>query len=197
MRMFWSRETKRDVKGESGFTLVELLIYSAMATVILVIISSFLINAVRGERDVRSVAEATTLGQLLSNSVQKGVRNASGLQLTNGVDGSILLIARTANSAVPLTWSCQAWFFDPIDGAVYTTKHADTAPISVPSGGPQGSWTVLGNGISAVAGAAVFATRPNGIDMDFYVAAGDNRDPVHLQTSAIQRNPESVGTPCF
>lgn len=182
---------------EAGFTLVELLVYAAMAVVILTLVSSFLINSLRSERDVRSVAEASSLGQLVASSVQQGVRNASGLALTNNLDGSILLVARTAGPGALLTWSCQAWYFDPIDGAVYTTERAAESPIIVPSGGPKGSWTVLGDGISAVAGAAVFATRPNGIDMHFYVAAGDARDPLRMQTSAVQRNPESVGSPCF
>jgi type II secretory pathway pseudopilin PulG len=184
--------------GEAGFTLIELLVYSAMAVVILALVSSFMISAVRSQRDVRAVTEASTLGQLLATSVKQGVRNASGLQLTNRPDGSILLMARTANpGAAALSWSCQAWYFDPVNGAVYTTKRSNETAITVPAGGPKGSWTVLGDGISAVAGAAVFATRPSGIDMHFSVSAGTSRQPVRVQTSAVQRTPGLVGSPCF
>lgn len=182
---------------EAGFTLIELLVYAAMAVVILALVSSFMISALRSQRDVRAVAEASTLGQLLATSVKQGVRNASGLQLTNGADGSILLMARTANPGAGLTWSCQAWYFDPVDGAVYTTERSNETAITVPAGGPKGSWTVLGDGISAVAGAAVFATRPSGIDMHFSVSAGASREPVRVQTSTVQRTPGLVGSPCF
>jgi type II secretory pathway pseudopilin PulG len=191
-----SRRAPAD-NGEAGFTLIELLVYAAMAVVILALVSSFMISALRSQRDVRAVAEASTLGQLLATSVKQGVRNASGLELTNRSDGSILVMARTANPGAALSWSCQAWYFDPVNGAVYTTKRSNETAITVPAGGPKGSWTVLGDGISAVAGAAVFATRPSGIDMHFSVSAGTSRQPVRVQTSAVQRTPGSVGSPCF
>jgi type II secretory pathway pseudopilin PulG len=183
--------------SEAGFTLIELLVYAAMAVVILALVSSFMISALRSQRDVRAVAEASTLGQLLATSVKQGVRNASGLELAERSDGSILLMARTANPGSNISWSCQAWYFDPVNGAVYTTKRSNETAITIPAGGPKGSWTVLGDGISAVAGSAVFASRPSGIDMHFSVSAGTSRQPVRVQTSAVQRTPGLVGSPCF
>ncbi|WP_157962399.1 hypothetical protein [Homoserinimonas sp. OAct 916] len=203
------RRTPRYVPAEksadSGFTLVELIVYMSFATVILVIIGGLFINSLKAERSIRSASEATTLGQLVAQSVQAGVRNASAVRAESDTDGD-LLIARRATAGAIAGWSCQAWYYSNAERAVYSKTTTPAAAIELPTGGPEGSWTKLGTGIDPVASSPVFqltppadppvVDAPDSIDISFSVDAGE-RPPVLIETTAYSRTPAQESEPCF
>ena len=189
------------MKNERGFTLVELLIYSMLAILVLAIVGSILINSLRAERTVRDANEATSVGQLLAQSVTTGVRNASAITLSAPEPNTQLLMVRTVTAGEVAEWSCQAWYFGA--GEVRTTRSSTAIPA--PTAASAADWTLLVEGIEP---GPIFAyvndpADPQDgrrVDLDVQVSVGDGV-PVLITTSALSRQPVPstgvVSAPCF
>jgi prepilin-type N-terminal cleavage/methylation domain-containing protein len=186
-------------RQDEGFTLIELLVYMSLFTIVLLIVGGFMISSLRVERDVTSAAGATTTGQLVSTSVQSGVRNGSGVRVFSaGADGSQMLVARTTTRGSTLAWVCQAWYYSASNQAVYTkTSTSPAVAIALPASSPAGSWTLLGSGITpSKAGVSVFDSTSNSATVNFEVTVG-TRAPVRVETKTYTRFTVAAGTPCF
>lgn len=189
-------------RGERGFTLVELMISSGLTIIVLTITGGILISGLKTQEIARSVTDAANTAQQIVHSVQSGVKNASAITVTsNMTTGTQLLLVRTVssdpNSTAP---SCQAWYYTPSNGgAVYTKKTTPAAAITLPTGGPQGIWTILGTGVSPAdpTTGKVF-NAPNGgrVELKFDVAAGSH-PYVLINTMTYNSQSTSVSSPCF
>ena len=187
---------------ECGFTLIELLVASTLSIIVLAIAGGILISGLRTQETARTVTDAATTAQQIVRSIQAGVRNASAITVTSDpVAGTQLLLARTIgsdpNSTAP---SCQAWYYTPVGGgAVYTTRTTPASVIALPSGGPQGVWTILGNGVSPAdpATGKVFNAPSGGrVELKFDVAAGTH-PYVLINTMTYTPQSMTVSAPCF
>jgi type II secretory pathway pseudopilin PulG len=186
---------------QSGFTLIELLLYVALSLVVLVIAGGILISGLRTQQTTSSVTDAANTAQQIVRSVQSGVRNASAVSVSSPFAGSQLLIARTIgsdpNSTAP---SCQAWYYTPTNGgSVYTTRTSPAALITLPAGGPQGVWSILGTGVSPsdpVTGKVFNAPSGGRVELRFDVAAGTH-PYVLVNTMTYTPQSATVSAPCF
>lgn len=197
--------------AEAGLTLVELLIAATLSLVVLAILGGLFLSAAQTQSSVRSSTQASDLGQLIARSVSQGVSNATALQVqTDSATGAQLMVARIygMDPAVDPTQgstagsSCQAWFYSPLaGGAVYTKRTTPAAAIAMPTGTPDASWALIGNGLEVQVGAApsalIFST-PSGtrVDLKFDVLNGKD-NPVHIETTATIPNPTTESAPCF
>lgn len=188
--------------SSSGFTLIELLISTGLTLIVVGIGAGILVNGIRTQDTAQTVTSAANTAQQIVRSIQSGVRNASAVSVTsNSVAGTQLLMARTIGSDPSTTAaSCQAWYYTPSNGgAVYTKRTTPASVISLPVGGPQGSWTLLGSGISPSdpATGKVFSAPSGGrVELKFDVAAGSHpyvlmNTMTHVPLSA------TVSSPCF
>lgn len=187
---------------ERGFTLIELTISTGLTIIVLAITGGILISGLRTQEIAQTVTNASNTAQQIVHSVQAGVKNASAITVTSdSTTGTQLLLVRTVssdpNSTAP---SCQAWYFSPANGgAVYTKKTTPAAAITLPTGGPQGIWTILGTGISPAdpTTGKVF-NAPNGgrVELKFDVAAGAH-PYVLINTMTYSSQSTSVSSPCF
>lgn len=177
--------------SNTGFTLVELLVYSVLMIVVLLIVGGFLISSLRAQNTVGNATQASNTGQLVSRSVGHGVRNAISLSHSPGGSGvPEVLLARTMRSDGTLI--CQAWSFDGDE--VRTTS--STGPIST----AVTSWTLLGDGmqVNTTTGATTLFTKVNEDQVNLNLKAlVAGSEPVLVQTSAVSRQPISTGVPCF
>lgn len=156
---------------ESGFTLIETIVASMLGVLVLGIGASLLLSLFRTQHNVSDYADATTTGQLISRSVEEGVRNSgaagtSGILSGAAVDGQgQLLRARVADgtSAGDVTWACEAWYYSSSTGSVLFARssssaiadpggfvwkdatHTGVAPVAAQ---PGVTWTLLGTGIA-------------------------------------------------
>ena len=185
-----------------GFTLIELLVASTLSIIVLAIAGGILISGLRTQETARTVTDAATTAQQIVRSIQAGVRNASAITVTSDpIAGTQLLLARTIGSDPKSTAaSCQAWYYTPAgSGAVYTTRTTPASVIALPSGGPQGVWTILGSGVtpSDPATAKVFNAPSGGrVELKFDVAAGAH-PYVMINTMTYTPQSMSVSAPCF
>lgn len=191
---------KRD--GASGFTLIELLISSALSLIVLGIGAGIFVNGIRSQENAQTVTAAANTAQQVVRSIQTGVRNASAIAVTSDpVAGTQLLLARTVGSDPGTTAaSCQAWYYTPSNGgAVYTKRTTPASAIALPNGGPQGSWMLLGSGISPSdpATGKVFNAPSGGrVELKFDVAAGAH-PYVLMNTMTYISLSATVSAPCF
>jgi type II secretory pathway pseudopilin PulG len=183
------------MKAERGFTLIELLVYMMLATVVLLIVGGILINSLKAEQTVRNSVEGADTGQLVSQSVTKGVRNASAIRLTAPASDSQLLTVRTTDST---GWVCRAWYY----GAGEVRMTTSAAAIATPTETEARSWTLLGDDVRQVAGVPVFTLTgaDRQVDLTLEAETGTGR-PILISTSAFSRQPvpaTGVETaPCF
>lgn len=193
-----------DSNGDSdqGFTLIELLIAAGLSIMVLVIAGGIMIAGLRTQEVARSVSDAANTAQQIVHSVQAGVKNASAITVSSDpVTGTQLLLVRTIssdpNSTAP---SCQAWYYTPSNGgAVYMKKTTPAAAITLPVGGPQGVWTILGVGISPadpITGKVFNAPNGGRVELKFDVAAGKH-PYVLINTMTYDSQSTSVSAPCF
>lgn len=160
---------------ESGFTLVEMIIASVLGVLILGIGASILLSLFRTQHNVSDYADATTTGQLISRSIEEGVRNAGvGTHPAGADDKGILagamvvgqgqlLRARVAvgTQAGDVAWRCEAWYYSDTTQSVLFAKsssliadpggftwnaaHTQVTP-AVPQAGV--TWTLLGSDVT-------------------------------------------------
>ncbi|TFC66618.1 PilW family protein [Cryobacterium sp. TMT2-4] len=188
---------------ERGFSLAELLIYMALLVLVLFVAGGLLVNGLRTQETTQSVTNASTTAQQIARSVQAGVRNASAVTVvTDAVAGTQLLVVRAIGTDPSSTAaSCQAWFYTPHNGgSIYTKRTSSPATlITVPAGGPQGVWSLLGSGVSPAdpVTARVF-NAPSGsrVDLKFNVAAGAH-PYVLINTTTYTPQISMVSAPCF
>lgn len=187
---------------QRGFTLVELMISTGLTLIVLVIAGGILISGLRTQEIARSVTNAANTAQQIVHSVQAGVKNASAITVNSDpVTGTQLLLVRTVSSDPSSTApSCQAWYYTPSNGgAVYTKKSTPAAAITLPAGGPQGLWTILGSGISPadpITGKVFNAPNGGRVELKFDVAAGSH-PYVLINTMTYNSQSTSVSAPCF
>lgn len=185
-----------------GFTLIELLVASALSIIVLAIAGGILISGLRTQEMARTVTDATNTAQQIVRSVQAGVRNASAITVSsNATTGTQLLLARTIGSNPSSTAaSCQAWYYTPLNGgAVYTMRTTPASLITLPSGGPQAVWTILGTGITPadpVTGKVFNAPSGSRVELKFDVAAGTH-PYVLINTMTYTPQSTTVSAPCF
>lgn len=187
---------------EDGFTLIEMMVASSVAIIVLAIAGGMLIAGLRTQETALRVTEAANTAQQIVHSVQAGVKNASAITVTsNTVTGTQLLLVRTVSldptSTAP---SCQAWYYTPANGgAVYTKKTTPPTAITVPVGGPQGIWTILGTGVTPadpITGKVFNAPSGGRVELKFDVAAGAH-PYVLINTMTYSSQSTAVSSPCF
>ena len=186
------RRLARRLRDESsGFTLIELLVASSLTVIIAIVIGSMLMSTLGSEKTIRSTTQATSAGQLVAQSIDKGVRNATWIDLT-AASGEYFLTVRTASSTATVTYSCQAWYFTP-GGSAYV-KSSPTK-ITKPTGGNVTGWTLLTTGIQQAGTASVLARTGREVTITFEVDAGEAQD-VLIRTSALSRQTSTESAPC-
>lgn len=181
---------------EVGMTLVELLIYMVLVVVVLLIVGGLLINSLTTQRTVRDATQASSAGQLVSQSVGQGVRNASASWHSAAGVAPELLVVRTAGLGATPTWSCQAWSFN--NGEIRTRTSAGLIPTTAAS---IATWTLLGSGMEPVSGSPVFTKTGRSVALLVDVDTGEGQ-PVRISTSSTSRQPVPAtgveeSLPCF
>ena len=183
---------------ESGMSLVELLVYMTLSIVVLTLVGSVLTAALRAEKETRSLSSTASLGQLVSRSVEEGVRNASSILADVEDANGQLLRARVAVGSTDgeVEWECQAWYYSPSTTSFYWATD-ETAAIPAPTSLDdlaESPWILLGDGIYRADGAdAFFGSDGSQVVLRFKVSS-DSVDLVLIPNTVVKRLPASGGT---
>jgi hypothetical protein len=129
-----ARDT-RGLRGEAGVGVVELIVYIALAALVSTTIVTVFVTGLQSEAGTRQRDAATSAAQLVSNSVQKSIRNSSGFDVT----GSLLRAKVAVGSGTG--WQCEAWRLTSAGELQYKTS---SSLITATEGG----WGTLATGVS-------------------------------------------------
>ena len=174
--------------------------YALLSSIVVFVAGGMLIAGAKTQENARMVTDASADAQEIMHSIGTGVANATAISLANGtVAGSQLLMVRTIGSdPVTTVDSCQAWYFTPLNaGAIYTMQKTPAAPITLPSGGPEGVWTLMASGVSAgTSGKVITSTNGKTVILDLRISAGSHPF-VLVNTTLYTPQSAGVGSPCF
>ncbi|WP_268921032.1 PulJ/GspJ family protein [Marisediminicola senii] len=199
------QRSRRDSRDDQGFTLIEMLVATMILTLVMSIVGGLVISMVKTDRSVRATTAATTQGQLVTESIERGIRNSMlsttpAFALTAPVTGDQFLVARTAGSASTLVWRCTAWYYSASERTI--RSFSSTAQIAAPSSATRSGWTLLAEGVRpAVSGGTVFSqsSSSTGQTLQLALTVDAGTSPrVAFTTSATSRVGTVTGAPtCF
>lgn len=186
---------------EEGVTLVELLVYVSLSILVMIVAISTITNVLRVQSRVRNVSTATSSGQAIARSVQRGISNSSSFTAGPASAAGQLLQARVASTAAAgaVTWRCQAWFFSATNSAFYVysspTIAAGAAPTLSGSGSPTSNgWSLLASGVLLPSNTSQpFTAADPQLTLRLAVSASGASGPVAVSTTAV-RPPQSDTT---
>jgi len=182
-RRWWPIGSSDDRDAESGITMVELLIYSVLAIVVLGIVGNILIQSLGVDKSVRNRSEATRIGQLVATAVQSDVRNSTEVTWSSTAAGELLTMT-TRNAAGAISCKYDAWYFSNASGSI--RKKTSTTAVTAPTASQLETWTLLGDQIAKDGSNSVFTRSGLNVDLRFLALAG-NADPVLITTTVVSR----------
>jgi hypothetical protein len=175
-------------------TLVELLIYSLLLVVILGIAGSIIISTISSQRTVQTVGSAASAGQLVSGSVEVGIRNASAFQVAAPTALGQLLRSRTLDitDAGVSTWTCRAWFRTA--GGDFYTKNANAIIPAPAVAADLSTWRLITSGVGLPTGTAqAFTASGSQLAIALSIAAASAK-PVLIKTTILSQTQTDTGT---
>ena len=188
------------IRTDSGFTLIELLVSALLIVVVLSVVGGLMISTLKAQGTVSTVTSATTQGQLVSTSLQNGIRNASvgispnAYRLTTPSGTDQLLVALVVGSGATITSTCSAWYYSASTQSIRFKNSASA--ISAPTAAGLTSWTLLSTGVSPSAGSAIFALNGPSLSYAFRQAAANN-SYVSFSSTISSRTGMTGSAPCF
>lgn len=179
---------------EQGLTLIEVLIYALLLSLVMAIAGGMIFSAVSVSKTVVSMTENSTEGQLVAKSVVTGIRNSSDFLLSEPVAGDQLLVARRATSGATIEWTCAAWYYSAADSSVrFTSSNLAIVP---PTAAELATWTLLASDVEPVAGTTVFSALNERLSISILALDGAYR-PIDITSSATSRAGASGSLSCF
>lgn len=179
---------------DAGMTLVELLVYSLLLVVVLTIAGGIIINALTSQQTVSAITSAASAGQLVSASVEQGIRNASAFKVETPTALGQLLRSRNVqvSGAGVSSWQCTAWFRTAA-GDFYTKSGSSV--IAPPAAAADlSTWVLIATGVGLPTGTAqAFTGTSSQLSLAVSVSTGD-ASPVLISTTIVSRPQTDTGT---
>jgi len=192
--VFRSADPTDVASDERGLTLIEVLVYALLLSVVIAIAGGMIFSAVTTSRTVLSITENSTAGQLVARSVVTGIRNSSDFQLSGPVGDDQMLVARRASSGTTLEWSCEAWYYAATENKVWHTGSG--LEIEAPTAATLATWTLLTEGVQPASGTAIFTALNDRLSISILGLDGAHL-PIDITSSATSRAGASGSLTCY
>ncbi|WP_296666867.1 hypothetical protein [Demequina sp.] len=201
----------RLARDDSGFTLVELIVYSILLILVIGIAGGIFINLLRGQQDVLDYSDANESGQLAFKQLERDLRNAA-IVVTDNSGKLLVLDTRVATSADDDVWVCVGYFLDTAGETLRRVASADgsgtTAVALAKSSDAEvetasASWTARYEGFQAVPGQRAFGVTDNkytyptipGIPVALAMDTGNGHEPIEFaKTISLRPQDHSNGS---
>lgn len=171
---------------DEGSTLVELIMYGMLTAVLLGLLAVLFTSGLTSGASSTERDQATGRAQLIANSVQSSIRNASDFR----VDGAVLR-ARVATGATG--WTCEAWAVSPAGALMHRSS---ASAIALPTSSYTG-WTALAQGVTGTgSGGAPFVKSGKSLSLALAVTSGAATIPVSAGTLA-QASQQGAAASCW
>ena len=167
---------------EAGITLIEVILYVLLSSLILIPVTMILITSISTQRDVASVTEATSRGQSMGAAIERAVRN--GLALDVSADGAQLKVRTSLGGSL----ACQAFLL--------TDGQARVAQTATLIAADPTTWSDWEQGIGRDGMSPYFVATGTNVAFSFMIAT--DSAPVRIAGEAAPRTVASgVSAPCW
>lgn len=165
--------------GDDGMSLVELIMYVLIGALFLGLVATLFASSLRSGEQTRDRDAATGTAQVVAESLQTSVRNASDVHLADDI-----LLARVATGSDG--WECRAWALR--SGELrYTTSSA-----AIPVGTTEG-WTALATGVTGTGpDGTAFSVAEDTVSIGYRVAVGEATATITTAVTAQARSEGAV-----
>ena len=188
------------LRADDGFTLVELMVSALLIALVISVVGGLMISTMKTQGTVSTITSATTQGQLVSSSIQNGIRNASvgsspnaySLSSPSGTDQ--FLVALVVGSGATITSTCSAWYYSASTQSIRFMRSASA--ITAPTAAVLATWTLLSTGVTPSTGSAIFALSGPSLSFAFRQAASNN-SYVSFSSTISSRTGMTGSSPCF
>ena len=186
----------RRLSRDDGFTLTELIASSVLFSLVTLVSVSIFLGQFSAQQQVSAITTATTDAQLAGTTIDTGIRNSSGFELTT-VGGDQLLVARVAGGGATLEWVCRAWYYSASDDTVHMTSRTPGTPVAAPTTAQLASWILLADGVTPTSGATIFSASGDLLTVSFRAKTDDDNKPVAIELSSAPLAGVTETTTCY
>jgi hypothetical protein len=188
--------------ADRGLTLIELIITVALTTMVITVLGTVLVSALRVQAGVDALGSASNGAQLVVRSLQRGIGNASAIKAeAPTVDGQLLRArVAVAGPSGTVSWRCVAWYWSATARTVRTTSSA-TGLVPVPTAASLSSWSLLAHRVQLPTGTTqAFTTAGTQLQLRLAVGGASATRPVLVATTMAagpQSDASTAPTTCF
>lgn len=158
-------------------SMIEILVAMALMTIVAALAVITFTNIIESQDAVTSATQATTKGQVVTETINQAVRQAAAVKVTGGTR---LDVRATDNT-------CRAW---AVSGDTLRMTSSSTTISTSPS-----TWAELADGIDKISALDYFTAFGTGVTYNFAIEASNGS--MNVTSSVVPRVPESGGTSCF
>lgn len=169
---------RRPLRDDEGLTMVELIIYMALSTMVATIIVFLFIGTLKAQDGVTGVTQASSRGQAISQGMDRAVRTAKAVDIYTDGSGNQVLVVWSRS-----TQPCQAWRVTP------------AGALEVASGAGFAHWGTLADKVQPISGQSYFGR--DGTRVRYTFAMVTSGKPVEFEGAVAARGTlGTVGTAC-
>ncbi len=186
----------RRLRRDEGFTLTELLVSSALFSLVVLVAGSIFIGQTSAQQQVSAITGATVDAQLAGTTIDAGIRNSTGFELTpTGSDQ--LLVARVAGRADSLQWTCRAWYYSASERSIRMHSSTPGTPPTAPSPTQLATWTLLADGVYPTSGTTIFTASGDTLTVSFRAETDEDNRPVAIELSSAPLAGVTENATCY
>jgi Tfp pilus assembly protein PilW len=166
---------------DSGLSLVELIVYVLVGSIVVLATAAILINSWTTQRNVTNVSDATNRGQVVTSTIERAMRNAIAFDVS--LDGTTLMV----HTSLPGHLECQGFNLTAGQSRLKTSSSA----LGVASG-----WNVWQQGVAQRGSTPFFAETGQSITYAFDITT--SAAPVRFAGQTAARSAATgVSAPCW
>lgn len=186
----------RRLRRDEGFTLTELLVSSALFSLVVLVAGSIFIGQTSAQQQVSAITGATVDAQLAGTTIDTGIRNSTGFELTpTGSDQ--LLVARVAGGSTSLQWTCRAWYYSASEHSIRMHSSTPGTQVAAPTATQLATWTMLVDGVYPTSGTTIFSASGDVLTASFRAETDDDNKPVAIELSSSPLAGVTENTTCY
>ncbi|MDE0573044.1 prepilin-type N-terminal cleavage/methylation domain-containing protein [Demequina sp. B12] len=153
------RAVERRSGSDAGFTLVELMAYIFLFSILAVMVATLVINGMRSQAEVTGTTNTTGEMQNAAAALEYDIRYASDIQISVG--GQMLRTRTWYGEPDTGAYQCRGWFYDSADRKLKrSTSQAEVVSATATS---ASGWTTFASNVEAT---RAFHQEPNSKTVD-------------------------------
>lgn len=167
---------------DDGVTLIELIVYVVITSVLLLAMTAILSNSLTTQRNVTSVSDATNRGQVMTSTVERAMRNAIAFDVSP--DGTTLRVRTSLAGGL----TCQGFLLSAGQSRMSLTSSTLSADSS--------TWAAWQPGVAQRGSTPFFNDVGTTVTYTFDIQT--NSAPVRFTGEAFARSAATgVTAPCW